>query len=290
METEAAIEWRGFGKKYPRASGWAVKETSLKVSAGTIFGIFGRNGSGKTTLMRGAAGLIRPTVGSVYIEGQRVTRAALASGHVVGYMPQRSLSLNSMTVGESVRWFSAINDLSTTNRELRDSVIDELNISPLWRFPVKSLSGGQAKLVQFVVAFCTNSRTLVLDEPTNELDTINRRKLWRVIASARTSGRTIAVVSHNILEATDVVTDIAIVHNGTVALRGPAHQIASEISGLLTVRHTTPDSRGRYNVVDEIDVHQVPRRVEQLIGAGVTDIDIGPPQLEEIFCRVVGGS
>ena len=287
MTTDSAIEWIKFGKKYPNTDSWAVRETTLRIRKGAVFGIFGRNGSGKTTLMRAAAGLIRPTIGCVRVDGRPVTRTGLATGHVVGYMPQRALSLNSLTVGESVACFSKINSLSSTNRGLRDSVVEDLGIAALWGKPVKSLSGGQAKLVQFAVSFCTNSDTLVLDEPTNELDTINRRKLWAAIGNANRNGKTIAVVSHNILEAADVVTDIAIVHQGDVVLCGPAKNIVNESSALLTIRHTSPDSRERYDAVDELGASQVPARVKQLIADGVVDIAVGPPQLEEIFCQVV---
>lgn len=287
MNVGSAIEWIEFGKRYPKTDRWAVKETTLTIRKGAVFGIFGRNGSGKTTLMRAAAGLIRPTVGCVKVDGRPVTRASLASGHVVGYMPQRSLSLNSLTVGESIRCFSKINDLTKVNQDLRDAVIEDLGVSTLWGKSVRSLSGGQAKLTQFAVSFCTNSDVLVLDEPTNELDTINRRKLWAAIGKANNAGKTIAVVSHNILEAADVVTDVAIVHQGIIALCGPAQQIINESSTMLTLRYTSPDSRERYDEVSELSAHSVPTRIEELIRDGVTDISVGPPQLEEIFCRVV---
>ena len=184
---------------------------SFSVAQGEVFGLLGPNGAGKSTLIRQIAGISTPTSGTIRLLGQPVRGAS----HVrtVGYMPQSSFALNSLTVGEALYFTCHLSGASRRDAlRLVDQVVDDLSLGPLRRRHAAQLSGGQRRLLQLAVALVARKPMVLLDEPTNELDPLVRRQVWRLLReTALDRGTTILFITHNALEAERVVDRVGIV-------------------------------------------------------------------------------
>jgi ABC-2 type transport system ATP-binding protein len=211
----------GLTKVYARGRRIANDDLTLSIPHGDIFGILGDNGAGKTTLVRQLVGLTAPTSGELRFLGKPVEDARRELTHHVGYMPQSAFALNNLTVREAVFYPARFRGLSRP--AARDEVVRLLElwgIAPLADMVARQLSGGQRRLLQLAVTMAGGPSVLILDEPTNNLDPVNRRLVWEILRSANRAGATIVFVTHDAVEAEKVVHRVAIMRAGRIVALG----------------------------------------------------------------------
>jgi ABC-type multidrug transport system ATPase subunit len=209
-------------KVYPSQSVPANREITLQIQQGEIFGLLGDNGAGKTTLVRQMVNLLRPTSGRIALFGEPIASDPQLVPASVGYMPQETHSLNTLTVGEALYFTAHLRGMSrTVARRERDRLLELWQIGDLRDKDNSRLSGGQRRLLRLAVAMAGSLPVLVLDEPTNDLDPLRRRLVWDVLRQVNhEQGTTIIFITHDAIEAEKVIERVGIMRDGALVALG----------------------------------------------------------------------
>ena len=192
----------------------AVRNVSLIIERGTIFGFLGANGAGKTTTVRMLCGLTHPSSGSAKIAGRDVWQDRHSARTKFGYVAQRFSLYPDLTVEENLRFFGGAcrvppSQLDTQiKRLLRLTDLEEKR-----QTPAGSLSGGMRQLLSLGCALVHDPPLLFLDEPTTGLDPVHRHQIWNLLYDLSHSGKTILVTTHYMDEA-ERCTEVGFLQHG----------------------------------------------------------------------------
>lgn len=215
----------------------AVKDLSLKVNEGEIYGFLGLNGAGKTTTIRMLLGMIFPTSGTSFISGKRIASGRYEIWNDVGYLVEIPYSYPELTVRENleiIRKYRFIND-----RTAVDSVIKKLKLGEYASRKAKNLSQGNLQRLGLAKALLHNPSILLLDEPTNGLDPAGivevRELLQNMVCN---NGVTIFISSHILSEISKIATRIGIIHNGLLIQEIDAFQLNQLLQKKLILKTT----------------------------------------------------
>lgn len=179
----------------------AVDDASLRVGEGEVVGIVGRSGSGKTTLLNLAAGLLRPTRGSVAIGGVDIlalsdAEMSLLRNRRIGYVPQGQSLLSNLTVFDNVRlprYFDRRDDNVAGRTAF---LLDELGIPHLAGMYPAQLSGGEMRRVAIARAMMNKPALLLADEPTGDLDVDNIHGVMDIFSALASKGVAVVFSTH----------------------------------------------------------------------------------------------
>ncbi|GGS05497.1 ABC transporter ATP-binding protein [Streptomyces parvulus] len=208
-----ALETHGLGKRYRR--GWALRDSSFRLPAGSVCALVGPNGAGKTTLLSLAADLLEPTTGTITLSGHRPGSPEARRG--TAFLSQRKALYPRFRVRDILRMGKELNP--TWHQETAESVVEAGGIPMGVR--VGTLSGGQATRVAFALALGKRPRLMLLDEPMADLDPLVRRQMTDLLrAEARTHGATVIMSSHLVSELADSCDHLVLINNGRVRLAG----------------------------------------------------------------------
>ena len=220
----AMIETSAVGKQYGRR--WALKDCTLTIPAGKVVGLVGPNGAGKTTLLQLAAGLLRPTSGSITALGGRPgsTPAQLAK---IGFVAQDAPVYARLSVAGHLRMGEWLNP--TWDGELAARRIAGLGLDPRQR--AGSLSGGQRAQLGLTMAVAKRPELILLDEPVASLDPLARREFLQTLMEVVAEQGTSVVLSSHLIADLERVCDYLVV---LVASRV---QLAGDVAELLAAHH-----------------------------------------------------
>ena len=198
----------------------------LDVEPGEVFGLLGPNGAGKSTLVKQMIGLLSPTAGSIHLDGIDLVRLPDQARRLCAYLPQSALPIDALRMSEAIELVGRIRGGSRADVLRRaDVLIEALEIEEWRHTPGHRLSGGVKRLCGFVMAAVWPSRLLILDEPTNDVDPLRRRLLWREIRRLGDAGTTILLVTHNVLEAEQSVDRLAVIDEGAIRACGTSAEL-----------------------------------------------------------------
>jgi ABC-2 type transport system ATP-binding protein len=215
----AALRTTGLGHRYGRH--WALRDCAIDIPAGQVVALVGPNGSGKTTLLHLAAGLLRPTEGTVAVHGRDPATDPALLPHI-GLVAQDMPLYRSFTVAEMLRAGRALNP--RWDDSVARSRLAELGL-PLSR-KVGTLSGGQRAQVAVAVALAKRPDLLLLDEPLAALDPLARRDvLHTLMGTAADGGLTIVLSSHLLTDLERVCDHLVVVAGGHVRVDGPIEDL-----------------------------------------------------------------
>ena len=206
-----AIKIVNLSKKYGKTL--VVDDLNLSISSGEIVGFLGLNGAGKTTTMRMLLGLIKPTSGECYIQGNKVDQYNLEVLNEIGYIIETPYSYPELTVQENLEIVSTLRGIR--NKDVVDWVIEKLKLNQYKDKKVKHLSLGNVARLGIAKAIIHKPKILILDEPTNGLDpfgVIEVRELLKELAN--NLGTTVLISSHKLEEISKISTRIVIIHEG----------------------------------------------------------------------------
>lgn len=190
-----------------------VKDVSLNINKGEIYGFIGLNGAGKTTTIRMLLGMIRPSQGTCYINGEKVSLTNHNIWRNVGYMVESPHSYPELTVEENLEIYRRLRMIS--NPDAVSKVMNQLKLTQYARKKSKNLSLGNAQRLGIAKALLHEPEILILDEPVNGLDPagiVEIRDLLQDLAFNK--GVTILISSHLLDEVTKIATKIGIIHEG----------------------------------------------------------------------------
>ena len=206
-----AIKTVNLSKKYGKTL--VVDDLNLSIRSGEIVGFLGLNGAGKTTTMRMLLGLIKPTSGECYIQGNKVDQYNLEVLNEIGYIIETPYSYPELTVQENLEIVSTLRGIR--NKDVIDWVTEKLKLDQYKDKQVKHLSLGNIARLGIAKAIIHKPKILILDEPTNGLDpfgVIEVRELLKELAN--NLGTTVLISSHKLEEISKVATRIVIIHEG----------------------------------------------------------------------------
>jgi ABC-2 type transport system ATP-binding protein len=238
-------EVRDLVKTYKSGKVRANDGLSFDIHQGEIFGLLGPNGAGKSTLVGQLTGLLRPDSGTLRLYGHDISRDSRLATEVVAALTQTPLPLGDLTVHEVLRITGHLRGLSRRDaRREADRLIELLGLNDQEDKRLGKLSGGLWRLATIAVALIGKRPVLVLDEPTNELDPVNRRMIWDLLLDLKAEeGRTIILVTHNVLEAERVIERVGIIDHGRVVAWGTPGELKARVDERIHLELTLADDQ-----------------------------------------------
>jgi len=282
----------------------AVDGLDLELRTGECFGLLGPNGAGKTTTVEILEGLLQPDEGEVEVLGRRWENAGHDLRERVGIQLQQTQLTEKLSVWETLRLFRSFH---RSGEDVR-SVLRTVGLEEKRKAWVRSLSGGQKQRLSLACALVGDPDLLFLDEPTTGLDPQSRRRIWDVISSFRSRGRTVLLTTHYMEEAERLCDRVAIVDRGRIiALGTPRELIASlgaehviefacgspidprRLVGLAGVSQVAAEDGRIRLTVREVHV-ALPALLDELArgGADLTSLATHHATLEDVFVALTG--
>ncbi|MCX7634337.1 MAG: ABC transporter ATP-binding protein, partial [Syntrophales bacterium] len=201
----------------------AVRDVSLEVKEGNIFGLVGSDGAGKSTLLRMLATMLVPDEGGIWIDGKDIVAQRRRVKSLIGYMPQRFGLYSDLTVEENLQFFMDVFGIPPEERKgRRERYLGFSHLLPFTDRLAGNLSGGMKQKLGLACVLVHEPRLLILDEPTNGVDPVSRREFWEILAAMRQEGMTI-VIATAYLDEVAGCDMIAVMHKGRlIAMDKPA--------------------------------------------------------------------
>lgn len=217
----------------------AVRDVSLTVKKGEVFGFLGPNGSGKTTTIRMLCGLLTPDAGSGQCLGFDILRESKQIKQKVGYMTQHYSFYKDLTVAENLRFYALVYGLDHREKRVQ-RIMKEHDLLPYQSRLTGQLSGGWKQRVALAASLLHEPEVLLLDEPTSGIDPIARREFWDRIHALSEQGITTLMSTHYMDEA-ERCTRLAYLAYGDLLMTGTVddviastHLLTWNISGEVT--------------------------------------------------------
>jgi ABC-2 type transport system ATP-binding protein len=295
----AAIQVAGVHKRFGPLQ--ALSGIDLEIARGEFFGLLGPNGAGKTTLINVLAGLVRADRGSARVLGHDVRADYRLARRALGVVPQELVFDPFFTVRETLEIQSGYFGLRY-NRAWIDEVMEHLDLTGKADANMRTLSGGMKRRVLVAQALVHKPDVIVLDEPTAGVDVELRQTLWQFIRRLNRDGHTIVLTTHYLEEAESLCGRIAMLKAGrVVALDTTANLLRRFSAHALRVRladgvlPTALAGRGEQKdgvwslPIDHFsEIETVLGQLRQA-GCAVEEMEVGKPDLEDVFVRVMQG-
>jgi ABC-2 type transport system ATP-binding protein len=211
-----AISVSHLNKTY--ASGFqALKDINLEIRHGEIFALLGPNGAGKTTLINVICGIVKPSTGTVTVDGHDILTDYRASRTMIGLVPQE-LTTDAFETPPATMRFSRGLFGKPPNPGHIEKVLKDLSLWDKKDSRIMTLSGGMKRRVLIAKALAHEPQILFLDEPTAGVDVELRKDMWQLVRALRASGVTIILTTHYIEEAEEMADRVGVINKGEIIL------------------------------------------------------------------------
>lgn len=225
-----AVEIRNLTKIFPvplrREKVVAVRDLSLSVAPGQVYGLLGPNGSGKSTTLKVVLGLVRPSAGGAKVFG-RDTRD-VESREQVGFVPENPYFYKFLTGEETLRFYGKLCGIS--GKPLRDRVAELLNLVGMEDARHRRIGGyskGMLQRIGLAQALVQDPRLVVLDEPTAGVDPVGSREIRDLIQQLKNRGITVLLTTHLLEQVQEVCDRVAILARGRIVREGKLEELLS---------------------------------------------------------------
>jgi ABC-2 type transport system ATP-binding protein len=294
-----AIRIEGVTKRF--GSVQALAGVDLEIPQGEFFGLLGPNGAGKTTLISALAGLVRPDAGRLAVMGHDVVSDYRAARRQLGVVPQELVFDPFFSVRESLEIQSGYFGIRD-NAAWIDEILENLDLTEKAGTNMRQLSGGMKRRVLVAQALVHRPPVIVLDEPTAGVDVELRQGLWNFVRRLNRDGHTIVLTTHYLEEAESLCGRIAMLKQGRIVALDTTANLLRRFSGHTLRLRLAPGSALPEALHDRLTAgpggeHVLAlERCEDLepvlgslreAGCRLDDIEIGKPDLEEVFVRVM---
>jgi len=201
----------------------ALKEVSLQVPEGSVFGMLGPNGAGKTSLIRIMNQITAPDTGELLFKGRRISPEDVES---IGYLPEERGLYRKMKIGEQCLYLAQLKGLG--KREAHKKLkqwFQHFEIDHWWDKKVEDLSKGMAQKVQFISTIIHEPKLLILDEPFSGFDPINAEIIRKEMLKLKEAGCTIILSTHDMGSVESLCSHIALINRAEVILTGTVKEV-----------------------------------------------------------------
>jgi len=295
----ATVELQQVRKSYDKFV--AVKDLSLEIEQGSIFGLLGPNGAGKTSTIRMMIGITVPDSGQVRMFGEPFNRHHLRR---VGYLPETSGLYKKMKVSEQLVLFGQLRGLSATDAAARAKKwCERMEIASWMDKKTEELSKGMQQKMQFISTLLHDPEFLIMDEPFSGLDPVNASLLKDVLLDLNKQGRTILFSTHRMDQVERLCSSICLVNRGEAVLQGKLKDIKAsygrsnvqiEYEGGDDFLHEKALVQSFNNYGNYVEVRLAPGADSQKLlqlcvqRSRVNKFELVEPSLESIFIDTVG--
>ena len=226
--TEKALVLDRVTKKYGDVV--AVRDLSLSIERGEMFGLIGPDGAGKTTTIRLMCGLLKVDDGTVRVLGRDPVKDHARVTQSVGYLSQRFSLYGDLSVDENIAFFAEIHGLRMNDDAIkarRTRLLELTQLAPFRDRLADQLSGGMKQKLALACTLVHEPQVILLDEPTTGVDPVSRREFWKLLSEFLSQGITILMATPYLDEA-ERCARVALLHEGRLlALDSPATLRAS---------------------------------------------------------------
>ena len=300
------LEVENLVKQYKKGP-LANDNISLSIEQGEVFGLLGPNGAGKTTLVNQIIGLKAPTAGSIRIDGIDVVANPDFARQNCSFQAQTQVPIAGLTAIQAIELVGQIRGgEKKLVHEKAIQLIKNLEIGEWVNKMGANLSGGVRRIVAFCMAVVVPGRIVILDEPTNDIDPVRRRLLWKEVSTIAETGSAVLLVTHNVLEAERAVNRLAIIDEGRIIGIGTAADLKGQDKNIMRIEivlepgvetpnypeyisHVVTSSRRLIAEVREQNVSEAIDWAKSLKEKGIVEeYLIGPTTLEDAYVRMVG--
>jgi len=229
-QADAAIEMSGLVLRFGSLA--AVDGIDCAVGSGEMFGLLGANGAGKTSTLKILTTLLPPSAGRARVAGFDVARSPAEVRRRIGYVPQMLSADGALTGRENLQLSARLYGVARAARGTRiEAALEFMGLAEAAGRLVRTYSGGMIRRLELAQAMLHEPRVLFLDEPTIGLDPVARRSVWERLAELnRSQGLTILLTTHDMEEAEQLCSDLAILHAGRIAVRGKPAELKAALS------------------------------------------------------------
>ncbi|MEG4217232.1 ABC transporter ATP-binding protein [Microcoleus sp. Pol14C6] len=231
MAKQLAIETRGLTKQFDRHI--AVNDIDLQVAAGEVCGLIGPNGAGKTTLLRMLAAAEEPTIGEIYINGDRLLRdrSHPILKQRIGFLPDDFPLYDDLTVWDYLDYFARLYNLQQPRRRERiNSVLELVQLTNKRNSLISTLSRGMKQRLSLGRTIIHEPLLLLLDEPVSGLDPIARMQFREIIKVLQEAGMTVVISSHVLSDLAELCTWVGIMELGYLVESAPLQELYKRLS------------------------------------------------------------
>jgi ABC-2 type transport system ATP-binding protein len=307
MTMEAVLTFSGVSKRYQSGDFWrplkavALKDVSLELKRGEVFGLIGLNGAGKSTFMKTAVGLLRPDSGSVSLFG--LEPRSREARRRFGFLPELPYFPGYLSAWEVLHFYGQLHGLkgqALTGRVER--VLEQVNLAYAAKEPIRRYSKGMQQRVGLAQTLLHNPELLFLDEPLSGLDPQGMKEVRDVIFEQRTAGKTIFFNSHSLAEVERVCDRVGLMHKGRLVLVDSVAELVRSHQSSVTLGFPGGEELGpklqalglegrRENkvwtlVVPNHDLGSAFERLKKLLDSAPSILSFGSP-LETAFLEAV---
>jgi len=215
------IKVRQLTKKYIHADQFAVDHISFQVNRGEIFGLLGPNGAGKTTTISMLNGLLKPTSGEIFFNGQPFIQQSIAQKKLIGVVPQDIALYMPLSAYENLKFYGKIYGLPNALLNQRiELYLTKLGLEKHANKLVSTFSTGMKRRLNLIVGILHHPQLLFLDEPTVGIDVHSRNSISDFLVELNKSGITMVYTSHYLEEIEKMCNYILILDKGKIVIEG----------------------------------------------------------------------
>ena len=220
----------------------ALKDLTLEVRSGEIFGYLGPNGSGKTTTIKLLLGLIFPTSGTIKILGSEDIGSPRIRQRI-GFLPEGAYYPDYLKGEEILQFYGKLYGLSGADLRGRiDGVMDIVGMQHARKRLLRGYSKGMRQRIGLAQALMNDPDLLILDEPTTGLDPLARTEIRDILANLRDDGKTLLISSHELMELELISNRVAILYQGEVQTMGTLDELLTDRDTTIEVENVSPEA------------------------------------------------
>jgi ABC-2 type transport system ATP-binding protein len=291
----------------------AVSGISFQIAPGEFFGLLGPNGAGKTTTIGMLTGLISPTTGKIFIDGQNLRSNLDACKSKIGLVPQDFAFYPTLSALDNLIFFGKIFGLQGYDLVKRiDQVLEMVSLSDFKKGQVESYSNGMKRRLNIAIGLLHKPRIIILDEPTVGVDAQSRSAILDSLRELNQKGTTVIYTTHYMEEAQTLCNRLSIIDQGRLVETDSPFELIKRFSDPVLkiefkskmnaylyeqVKAISPsaklDKTGRWILIRSTDPTQAVIKILELPALKNTEVqsmDISKPNLEDVFLELTGRS
>jgi ABC-2 type transport system ATP-binding protein len=254
------IEIQGLNKIYPNGN-HALKDINLEFGTG-MFGLLGPNGAGKSSLMRILVTLMKPTSGTVLVDGKDIQKHRRELRRMLGYLPQDFRFFTSLKTWEFLDYSGSLAGMKNKKERLAevDRLLDQVGLLEVRDRQANRLSGGMKRRLGIAQALIGNPRIIVVDEPTTGLDPDERIRFRNILSQLSQHDVTIILSTHIVGDISSTCQGMALLNLGELVFSGSPENLVRQAEGHVFKLNLTPAEydivKERYDVISTIPVEE----------------------------------
>ena len=238
------LEIKNLTKYYGNILG--VKDLSLTLNEGEVFGFIGPNGAGKSTTIRSIMNLINKTEGTILFNGKELTKESVELKKLIGYLPSEVNLYEDLTVKEMLDYHESFYDKNINKK--RCELVKRLKIDEAKK--IEELSLGNLKKLGIVLAFMHEPKLIILDEATSGLDPIMQQTFYELLQEEKEKGTTIFYSTHILSEISKICDRVGIIKEGKLLKVETIEELQNK-----NLTNVTIESKEIENIVKDLELN-----------------------------------